>query len=336
MKKKQGVITVIVIIVVLGLGGIYARSVAMNTSTDPKNEIIFSIPIGDKGIHYSGNNPNALIWGPAAIVIAPDDSFWIADTPANRLVHLDSKGSLLDQVGLKDSIVGIGDIDVTSKELWALDMASIPPKIVQLSLNGKVLEFYDLPQGMYLEDGLSGIAIGNDGSILIELGGGENIIQFISSSGTVEKKKLEGYPFQDKVYSTFPASLPSDDPSHRYILAGEKRIGVEFATELGGLNILSISTDGGFWVVVEEMIMNPAIQVDQKVYRYNGAGNLIGMARVPLAEMYVPISHGITVSSSGEVYILLTKPDGAEIHKLVFSAKLSAILPSISNTGEAK
>ncbi len=137
-----------------------------------KHEIIFSIPAGDKGIHYASDGPDMLIWGPPAFAVAPDGTFWMADTPDNHLLHFDSNGALLDKIYVGNFAVGVGDIDITSTAIWMLDMASIPPKVVQLSLNGEVEGLYDLPEGLYPEDGLSGIAIGSDGSVLVEQGDG--------------------------------------------------------------------------------------------------------------------------------------------------------------------
>jgi len=171
MSKKTWLI--VLVLVVLTFGGIYAGDAASTLSADIKHEVVFSIPIGDKGIHYAGNgNTDMLIWGPPTLTVAPDGTFWIADTPDNQLLHFNSQGILLDKIAVGDFVVGAGDIEVTSKEIWVLDMASIPPKLVRLSLKGKVLDFYDLPQGLYPEDGLSGIAIGSDGSVLIEQEGG--------------------------------------------------------------------------------------------------------------------------------------------------------------------
>ncbi|MFZ6030377.1 MAG: hypothetical protein ACOYYS_21930 [Chloroflexota bacterium] len=337
MKKKLSFIIILALAALTLVGGIYASSAASTISTDVTHEVVFSIPVGDKGIHYASDGPDMLIWGPPAITVAPDGTFWIADTADNHLLHFNSEGVLLDKIAVGDFAVGVGDIEVTSKAIWVLDMASIPPKVVQLSLKGKVLGHYDLPKGLYPEDGLSGIAIGSDGSVLIEQGDGVNITRFVDPSGGREQESLEGYLLQDKVYSAYPAELVSDDPSRRYIQAGNKRIGVEFATDLGGLIILNVNSDGSFWVVAEEVVFNPAVQVDEKVYRYDASGNLVGMARIPLAEMYTSVAHGIVVGPDDNVYILVTKPDRAEVQRLIFSARLSPILiPSTSREDVAQ
>lgn len=77
---------------------------------------------------------------------------------------------------------------------------------------------------------------------------------------------------------------------------------------------------------VAELVLNIAFQVDQKVYRYDAEGNLAGMARVPLADQYVSVPQSIAVSPEGEVYALITHPNGAEIQKLTFISELQPIL----------
>lgn len=331
MKKNLAVAFLTLVVVILASLNTGYPSLATSTSSQDNavvNEFVFSIPVGDNGIHYENvENPDILTWGPSAFTVAPDGTFWIADTPDDHLLHFSSNGELLDKITIKDFVIGAGDLEVTSKEIWILDMASIPPKIVHLSLNGKILSTHNLPSGFYLEDGLSGIAVSNDGSVLIERMGGHIITRFLSSSGEIEQKALEGYESQDKTYSAYPADLRfKENASYGYILAGNKRIDVKVDNDLGDLSILYITPEGDLFVKVAELVLNTTFQVDQKVYRYNPSGNLVGMARIPLALQYTYVAHGIAVGPDGEVYALITRPDIGEIQKLTFNADLSPVL----------
>ncbi len=289
--------------------------------------MVFTIPLGDQGIHYEGqDNPEMLTWGPPAFTIAPDRTFWIADTADDHILQFDNKGALLGKIDTSEFMVGAGDIALTSREIWLLDMASIPPKLARLSLDRKILNTYDLPTGLHLEDGLSDIALGGDGSLLIERMGGHALTQFISPNGEVEQKPLEGYEFYGRVYAAHPASLSQKEASRGTIQAGEIRIDVEVTNALGGLRILHVFPDGSFLVEVVELVLDTAFRVDQKVFHYDSAGNLLGMARIPLASQYVPVAHSIAVSPEGEVYTLITRPDGGEIQRLVFYPDLPPIL----------
>ncbi|GAB1360570.1 hypothetical protein MASR1M31_23880 [Porphyromonadaceae bacterium] len=330
MKKLA--FLVILIIFVFGLSGIYTVTASTTSSfspieIEPPNEILFTIPVGEDGIHYAGeDNPDVMRWGPTAMAVAPDGSFWIADTADNRLIHFSPKGELLEKIPTIDFIVGIGDLLVTSKDIWVLDMASFPAKVVQMAFDGKLLNAYDLPKGLRLENSLSGIALGTDGSILVEQGGGAIITRFISPTGKREQTVLDGYDYSGNFYLASPANLREEDTSSGLILIGDKQIEIKVENDLAGLNIIQINSDGGFFVEVVEMILDSAFRIDQKVYRYGSSGNLIGMARVPRAAEYVYVEHGIVAGPDNEVYALITKPKIAEVQKLIFVEKLAALL----------
>jgi hypothetical protein len=156
--RKNLMIALLALVAII-LASIYTGSPDLVTSASSQNnavdnEVVFSMPVGENGIHYEGaENPDMLTWGPPAFTVAPDGTFWIADTPNNHLLRFSSKGVLLNKIAIGDFIIGAGDLEVTFKDIWVLDMASIPPKVVRLSLDGKVLSSYDLPKGLYLEDG---------------------------------------------------------------------------------------------------------------------------------------------------------------------------------------
>jgi hypothetical protein len=165
----------------------------VNTTHD-NNQVVFSIPVGDNGILYEGaDNADMLIWGPPAFTVAPDGTFWIADTPSDHLLRFKSDGLLLDKIPIGDFVIGAGDLEVTTEIIWVLDVASIPPKVVQLKQDGEMVSIQELPKGLWMENGLSGIAIGADGSLLIELLGGQIVTQFMSPTGTIELEDLGGY-----------------------------------------------------------------------------------------------------------------------------------------------
>ena len=96
------------------------------------SDVIFTIPIGDHGIHYADVGvPDALAWGPAAFTVASDGSFWIIDTAGNRVLHYDPNGILLGKIVLNGLVVGGTGIQVAKSGVLILDQASMPPKVVQ-------------------------------------------------------------------------------------------------------------------------------------------------------------------------------------------------------------
>ncbi|MFU8772555.1 MAG: hypothetical protein ACNA8H_09065, partial [Anaerolineales bacterium] len=103
-------------------------------------EVVFTISDGEDGMYYEGAGiPEMLTWGPAAFTVAPDGSFWIADTAAARLLHYSPTGNLLGKIDLKSLIVGATDVEVAESGIWVLDQASIPPKVMSFAEDGTVL-----------------------------------------------------------------------------------------------------------------------------------------------------------------------------------------------------
>jgi len=121
--------------------------------------------------------------------------------------------------------------------------------------------------------------------------------------------------------------MAAEDTTRGYITAGDRRIEVTVTNSLGGLRILGFNPDGSFYVIAEEVVGSP-IQVDQTVRHYNVAGELLGLARVPLAEHYTYVAQGLAVGPDGAVYALVTRPDRVEVQRLRFSKELKPILPA--------
>lgn len=330
MNRSENLFSVFLLI---GLLSFTFTSLAFIPSINPTpgnnsdHELIFTIPVGEKGIHYAGEgNPDVLTWGPAAFTIAPDGSFWIADSAISQLLHFSSNGTMIERINVGDFVIGAGDLEVSTQWIWILDTASIPPKIVRLALDGNLTARFDLPAGLRLVDGLSGLAIGGNGEILVERGGGVDISQFINAQGMLEPRRLDGYPFYDKIYSAHPADLKSSDRSRGEILAGGNRVNVSVTYDLGGLRFLDVLPEGDFFVIVEELVVNPALQVDLTVRRYNDSGEWLGTARFPLSSQFTYVSQGLALGSNGEVYALITRPGHAEIWRLILSDNLPPIL----------
>jgi hypothetical protein len=316
---------------VLGLLAMVLSNAAAPVSAQGENthEIVFTIPVGKEGVQYEGENVSEMLtWGPKAFTVAPDGSFWIADTVGNRLLHYSPKGDLLDMIYLDGQVVGAGDLEVTASDILVLSQAAMPAKVVRLALDGTVLASYELPKGLRLEDGLSGIALGDQGEVLVEREGGAYVSQLVDARGKMAPAPLDGYVHAGQLYTARPADMTAEDTTRGYITAGDRRIEVAVTNSLGGLRLLGVNPDGSFYVIAEEVVVSGTIQVDQTVRHYDAAGELLGLARVPLAEQYTDVEQGLVVGPDGAVYALITRPDRVEVQRLRFSKELKSILPA--------
>lgn len=293
-------------------------------------EVVFTVPIGEDGIHYEGAGiPEMLTWGPAAFAVAPDGSFWIADTVGGRLLHYSPAGYPLGKIDLKGLVVGATDVEVVKSGIWILDQASMPPKVMHLTEDGTVLGKYDLPPGLQLEDGLTGIALGNGGELLVEREGDAYVTQFADAAGNpVEMVTTNGYIHKGALFAANASGLNSTSPKRGAILAGQLRIEVETENDLGGMQIIGFGPQDDFFVALEELALNPdtGLQIDQTVRHYGVLGKYLGAARVPIAEQYTYVEHGIAIGPDGSAYVLATLPDRVEVLRLVFTESLDSIL----------
>lgn len=121
----------------------------------------------------------ALTWGPADLTAAPDGTFWLADTVSDRILHYDRSGKSLQGIDLLGDAVGATDLEVQGDTVIVLDQASLPPKVLAIGNNGKVQWIQEVPDEMGLDSGLSGIALGDNGELLLELVGGDQVAQLL-------------------------------------------------------------------------------------------------------------------------------------------------------------
>ncbi len=315
---------------IMETSGILPGTELEDQDNEEGDKILFSIPMGADGIHYEGaGQADTLTWGPAAFTVAPDGSFWIADTAGNQLLHYDPKGVLLDKINVEGIVVCACDIEVTSNEIWILDTASQPPKVVRLAFDGLILDSDNLPAGLQLENGLSGIALGEDDQVLIECEGGYKVTQFLDANGEpVDLITTNGYMHDGKLFAGEANGLQSTAPKSGKIIAGSKTIEVETEHDLGGIRILGFGSKDDFFVILDELASDSdnRLQVDETVRRYNFSGELLGLARAPIADQYTQVDHGLAVGKDGSVYFLVTRPDRIEVWRLHFNTHLEPIL----------
>lgn len=287
---------------------------------------LFTIPVDEDGVHYKKGETD-IAWGPSAFTIAQDGSFWIADTIGNFLLHYDNTGNMLNKINLDeldDPVVGVGDLEVMPSGIFILDIAAAIPKIIHLSFNGSVITSYEIPQNLGLENGLSGIAIGENGELLIELENGAQVYQLVDQNGDISQVLLNGYTHNGRLYSV----PKSNDSKSKFITVGNTTVKVEFTNKLGGLHLNKVNSDGSFYITMEEVVSDPEIQVDQTIRYYSDAGKLLSQTRVPIKKDCTYIAHNIAIGPDKAVYTMTTRSDGVKIQRLRFSKSIKPILPT--------
>ncbi len=269
------------------------------------------------------------ITGPDAIAVLPDDSFVIADLIANRLLRYDKAGNLLDKIELDDlGIVNVADLRARGYDLFLLEINSgfLPPRyrVNQLSINGKLIARYDIPESFGDAQGLTGIALDCDGSVLVELEGGYYLYRLKDFQNSVATPTPSGYYCNNQIFQI----VRSDSPGRRALMAGDARYETQLTTDFGGLRLLNVFHDGSFYVSREDVVNDSVIKVDQTLHFINAEKENQGVARIPVAEAYYYIMRNTVANEKGEVFVLLPRRDSLDVVRLNFYQSLEPLPPS--------
>ena len=65
----------------------------------------------------------------------------------------------------------------------------MPPDVLRFAADGTYQASYDLPEGLLPEDGLTGIALVEDGALLAEMEGGRRLYQLINAAGEIDRSR---------------------------------------------------------------------------------------------------------------------------------------------------
>jgi hypothetical protein len=301
---------------------------------------VLTLPVGEDGLHYAPQRPESLPWGPTALAVAPDGSFWIADAAANRLLHYAAGGLPLGTVDLSADplrVVGAGDIAVDNDNtVFVLDIAAMRPAILRLAADGSLLWRSELPEELSLASGLSGIALDDAGQVLVELEGGAHVVRLPSSDSATAPSLPDGYVLGGRPYQVQAPDPASPDRSAGRIATADAVIEVRTEAQLGAVSLLGAAPDEGFYAELEEVaVVAGRIQVDKTVRHYSADGRLVGVARVPVAEQYVYVPHSVALGPDGQVYALVTRPDRIEVRRLEFVSELAPVLSAVDAAGVA-
>ena len=292
-----------------------------NAGPADEGTVVFTLPVGTDGVQYGAERT-----GPMALAVAPDGTFWIADTQGGRLLHYDPDGTLLNRIDLSGyGLYGPSDVEAVGSDVLVLCSSG---KVLRLTAGGDLLATYDIPDNLGPEGGLTGLAVGDHGEILLEFEMGAQITQLVNAQGVLEPRQLPGYTHEGRLYK---AQLARGWTSHGSITAGSTRIDVTVPEILAGLWLLGFASDGSLYVVVEEMDRTaPTVTIHQTVRLYGSSGELLGSTPVPLDKQYTYVQHGLGIGPDGNIYALPTRPDRVEVVRLAFSTE--AATPAASPT----
>lgn len=217
---------------------------------------------------------------------------------------------------------GITDAVKTTNDVYVLDGAAPEPTVIRVRRNGREAERFTVEPE--LQRGLSGLSVDEGGEAVLELFGGVTLLgpdsQPVAARGTGGRNYTVNIPDQGG-----ETEAPSEGTVE---LDGRTVATIRVQNTLGGLSVLAATPEGDIYVLVEELTSTPEIVIDQTVRHYRADGTLVGIARVPVAERFTFVSHGVAVGPDRQVYALITRPRRADVIQLEFNVSLPEILPA--------
>ena len=295
------------------------------------NQIVFTIPNPEPFSGREGEpRPNWLGWGAETFAVAPDGSFWIADTAVDphRLLHYSPKGELLLEISLENMVVYAYNLLVTQDSLWVLDISAQEPRIVQLDMDGRQQASVNIPReimtdnAQFVSNGVFNLLMGDDGALLLASVNG--YYELIDVAGEITARPLNALAYHGHTYWT---GVFNETTGRLPVFVDETPLDIspDFFVEVP---FLGFNPDGSF--AIAGIVEDAAHQIDHQVRYYDPSGELLGTARQRPQTFYKDWNHHLAIGPDGSIYQLLSNPDhSVQILRLGFSDELPAITQTI-------
>lgn len=258
---------------------------------------------------YYVGGPEQLSYGPSALRIAPNGTFWIVNAADNTLTNIDRNGAKLGQIGLQGEAVGVTDVQFSEYGvLTVMDGSAAPPALLTLASDGTVQQRKELHRafGPGQRRGIGATSDATDEPPFAALS--------FEAAGVV--------PFD-----SWHIRAGTDSDPTAVLTKDATRIEVRASRGvMRGLRILGETAQAVF-VLAEEVADGDPILVDLTARKYSRRGELLGIARIPLDDRYTHVETPAALSADGEVWILRTQPGVAVISYLALARTIPDVLP---------
>jgi len=285
-----------------------------------QHELVFAIRNAGR---YSGEDGQSAWfgWGADHFAIAPDGSFWIADTPADpdRLLHYSPAGERIGTISMQiqERKYWARDLFADTSGLWVLDNITRPGLLLRLDFNGTLLASYPIPEefASYQQEetimpGLWNIVSASENQVLLD--GPVGIVELSKQGNQPVYERLEGYPIEESFYVETEKGFAIDG----------KQVPVDFLQPehfINHIELVGASGAGSVYIQISESNVDQGKPEppDSFVRRYDPSGNLSGIALLPLSEVHE--QPDVALGPDGSVYAMYSYTDhSVEFYRLLF------------------
>ena len=181
-------------------------------------------------------------------------------------------------------VAGPIDMSAGPDGLLVLDVhpATQRYRAAQLDPDGHFERAHDLPPGLRLQDGLTGVTWGPEGEIWDELEFGNRTATLNVDGPAVTFEETLGYPYGGRAFA------PLLDEPFAY-QAGSHQVALDSTAQLGGLSLLGVNPDRSFVLQMDEVSQDPdgTLRAAETIHLFNRQGEHQGAVVFPLADQFI-------------------------------------------------
>lgn len=258
-------------------------------------------------VRYRGGGEDLELTGPSLLAIDPRGGVYINDPEASALRWFqgDAEAVLLLQ---PIDILNVTALAAATDYALVVEVFYGPfrQRVHRIGLDGVIIETIELPVGLQLEDGLSGVLVGPNDEVIIEMAGGAAWGIWHGGPEWELTRALD-------LVGTRVMTLSPD------IEVNRNRITADLVGSFGGLRWLGSATDGTVVLMREDVLQtDPVFVVLSTVEWYDRDGAFLGSARVPsIEDQYTDNVPGIAVSADGRAFALIATERSVDLIELV-------------------
>ncbi|MCP3972865.1 MAG: hypothetical protein GY720_00060 [bacterium] len=274
------------------------------------------IPVGPEGVEYRGSGDEQEITGPSLLAIDPENAIHIFDPVGNRILSFrhGSEAAQIDLAAL--DILSVTAMAANADHLVLVEIFFRPERnrVHRVRYDGTLIQTIELPPGLRLEDGLSGVRAGPQEDIILEFAGGAFFAVWDPDS---------------RMFADAPAIVGGTSlivPFPPDLEIGGRLITADLTNSLGGLRYLGAAADGNHLVVREDVLtLDPAVLVVTTIEWYSEDGAFVGSARIPsLQDHYISTPPATAMFLDGRAVALMALQD--EVRVIVLQRQADRIL----------
>jgi len=251
--------------------------------------------------------------GPEAFWVLEDGTIRVLDTEKNRVV--DFRGStFIREIPLPAGVSGL-DMVVGSNGLTYVLSTGIPPRIVAVGTDGKLVDSWRIPpevaeRAFYLEPRREGPPL------LVTIDQGEAELDTLAEGG--EWSPLYSHMGIERSYSPQRGQARLETGCHTVVVQGKG--------SLYEVLVWAVDDERNIYVSYLDLADTRRMEGDIVVSKYDEEGKCLGVAAVPEVPLWSWPRRWIHVTHDGAIFLMLPMPEGVAVERVTLGERYESVI----------